>query len=463
MQPERTLRGLLRSADDLAARTISGSAGRISLRELAAGTSLGGHLPALSGRSVLLAMQDQLTAALALIELDGIASRMILCPPGLPQDHLVAVAAAAEAEMILRDAGTTGSEDLGIPHILTAETRISPGDVPNPFHETEWVLLTSGTTGPPKLVLHSLASLTGAIKPSSRSEPHPIWATFYDIRRYGGLQILLRALLNAGSMVLSGADETPAAHLARLGGCGITHISGTPSHWRRALMSGAAQKIAPRYIRLSGEIVDQAILDNLRATYPQASVGHAYASTEAGVGFDVNDGLEGFPASYLEAPDAEVEMKIEDGSLRIRSQRTASNFIGVGNIDLKGGDGFIDTGDIVERRGDRCYFVGRRGGIVNVGGLKVHPEEVESVINAHPDVRMSLVSARRNPITGAIVVADVVLAGKAEPDVARRDAIKTEILDICRESLAQHKVPVTIRFVPGLEVTAGGKLRRAHA
>ena len=59
----------------------------------------------------------------------------------------------------------------------------------------------------------------------------------------------------------------------------------------------------------------------------------------------------------------------------------------------------------------RYYFMGRRGGVINVGGLKVHPEEVEAVINAHPWVRMSLVKSRRNPITGAVVTADVVLQG----------------------------------------------------
>ena len=72
-------------------------------------------------------------------------------------------------------------------------------------------------------------------------------------------------------------------------------------------------------------------------------------------------------------------------------------------------EGFVDTGDALELRGDRYYFVGRRDGIINVGGLKVHPEEVEAVINRHPRVRMSLVRTRKNPITGALVVADVVL------------------------------------------------------
>jgi acyl-coenzyme A synthetase/AMP-(fatty) acid ligase len=221
--------------------------------------------------------------------------------------------------------------------------------------------------------------------------------------------------------------------------------------------------MAPGYVRLSGEIADQAVLDNLRAIYPQAGVGHAYASTEAGVGFDVNDGREGFPASYVEQGFGDVEMKVVDGSLRIKSRRLASLYVGRDGKALADGDGFVDSGDMLERRGDRYYFVGRRGGIINVGGQKVHPEEVEAVINGHRDVRMSLVSARRNPITGAIVVADVVLSEHARATGPAADTIKSEILQICRDQLAQHKVPVTIRFVPALAMTAGGKLSRADA
>ena len=72
-------------------------------------------------------------------------------------------------------------------------------------------------------------------------------------------------------------------------------------------------------------------------------------------------------------------------------------------------DGFVDTGDMLELRGDRYYFVGRRDGVINVGGLKVHPEEVEAVINRHPQVQDVAGAARKSPITGALVVADVVL------------------------------------------------------
>ena len=102
-----------------------------------------------------------------------------------------------------------------------------------------------------------------------------------------------------------------------------------------------------------------------------------------------------------------------------------------------------------------------RGGIINVGGLKVHPEEVEGVINRHPQVRMSLVHPRKSPITGAIVVAEVVLREEGAPE--RIGTLRGEILDLCRARLAQHKVPAMIRFVPALSVAASGKLERPHA
>src|SRR5213078_1376334 len=314
-------------------------------------------------------------------------------------------------------------------------------------HQTEWILLTSGTTGPPKLVVHTLASLAGAIREGHTLAGSAVWSTFYDIRRYGGLQIFLRALLSGGSLVLSSAGEALGDFLGRAGAHGVTHISGTPSHWRRALMSPAAHRIAPRYVRLSGEIADQAILDHLRACYPAARIAHAFASTEAGVAFDVDDGRAGFPASLLERPAGGVDLKVEAGSLRIRSARTATRYLETPGPPLVGRDGFVDTGDMVERRGGRLYFVGRRGG----------------VINGHPDVRMSLVRTRKNALTGALVVADVVLKAAADPANGRGAELEGEILRLCRDRLPRHKVPVAIHFVPALPVAPTGKLVRPDA
>jgi acyl-CoA synthetase (AMP-forming)/AMP-acid ligase II len=275
----------------------------------------------------------------------------------------------------------------------------------------------------------------------------------------------LRALIGGGSMVLSSALEPLEHFLLRASASGVTHISGTPSHWRRALMSPAAGRIAPWYIRLSGEVVDQAILDNLAAFYPKARIAHAFASTEAGVAFDVQDGIAGFPAGRVGQAGTDVDIMVEDGSLRIRSGRVATRYLGGEKPRLTDKDGFIDTGDLVTLRDGRYHFVGRRDGVINVGGQKVHPEEVEAVINRHPRVQMAIVKSRKSPVTGSIVVADIVArtgSGTAGGETGS-ETLQNEILDACQRALAPHKVPALIRLVPSLGVGASGKLARSGA
>src|SRR5438552_9936766 len=418
---DRSLWRRVGAAGWLTERALRSADGDVMLETLAHRSSLGGALERLRGRSVLIATRDQLPAALALIELDGVARRLVLATPDLSAEHLAYVTETAEIEAVVTDGP--------LPEVVTS--RVSTTVMGTTVLEaprarsvgSEWILLTSGTTGPPKMVVHTLASLTDPITPGGPVGAPAVWSTFYDIRRYGGLQIFLRAMVGGGSLVLSSATEATGDFLTRAGGSGVTHISGTPSHWRRALMSPSARAIGPRYVRLSGETADQAVLDRLRDGYPHASLGHAFASTEAGVAFEVDDGRAGFPAARIGQPGS-VELTIVDDSLRIRSGRTATRYLGAGAPPLRDADGFVDTGDMVERRGDRYYFVGRRDGIINVGGLKVHPEEVEAVINAHPRVRVSVVRTRRSPITGALVIADVVLNDGAPPAAAARAALE---------------------------------------
>jgi len=445
---------------ELKGRVICDARHNVSLTDILSHTCLDACRSKLSGRSVLLAMSGQLLSGLAMIELDGIARRMLLCPPDLNPDHLTALIADAEIDAVVTDQPERWA-DKSLPLVVSAGLPVTPARPTQAERATEWLMLTSGTSGVPKIVGHTLEGLSGAIVAEGAARGAPqVWATFYDIRRYGGLQIFLRAIIGGGSMVLSDSHETLADHVARLRARGVTHMSGTPSHWRKLLMSGSAASFAPRYVRLSGEIADQAVLDGLAQAFPNASVGHAYASTEAGVGFAVNDGCEGFPASLIGTNRDGVEMKVVDGSLRIRSKRAAHAYVGKAAAALTDPDGFVDTGDMVELRGDRYYFVGRRGGIINIGGLKVHPEEIEAVINRHASVRMSRAKSRRSPITGAIVVADVILTTGS---VDRAKDIRDEILADCRASLASHKVPAVIRFVDALDVTPAGKLARSDA
>ena len=395
----------LSATGNLPDRFLSGSAATVTFGDLLRGSSLSGRAEELRGRSVLVSTKDQFTAALALIELDGIARRLVLCPPDLPFEHFSFVFDSSAADAIVSDVATPRPEIPNVGSFITCSPKIVPANYDrNGPCETEWILLTSGTTGLPKLVVHTLASLTGAIQNDNASKCPVVWSTFYDIRRYGGLQIFLRAVLTGTSLVLSSAQESTAEFLARAGLHGVTHISGTPSHWRRALMSPSAHVIAPHYVRLSGEIADQAILNHLGTTYPQAGIAHAFASTEAGVAFEVTDGLAGFPASLM-GDGTDVKMRVEEDTLRIRSSRIAHRYLDNQAKPLSDADGFVDTGDMLELRDGRYYFTGRRDGVINIGGLKVHPEEVEAAINRHPEVRMSLVRKRKSPITGAIVVA----------------------------------------------------------
>src|ERR1700688_169571 len=454
-----TLRDYL--GPELKGRSISDARRVVSVTTILEQTCLVGRFGQLAGRSVLLAVADQLISALAMIEIDGVARRMLLCPPDLNADHIETLIDDAGIDAIVTDQPGRWA-DVGVYLVVAArapERAVKPA---KSERATEWLMLTSGTSGVPKIVGHTLEGLTGAIVAdgSARGTP-PVWATFYDIRRYGGLQIFLRAIIGGGSMVLTDPGEALADHVARLNAMRVTHISGTPSHWRKLLMSGSAAGLAPRYVRLSGEIADQAVLDGLKGAFPEASIGHAYASTEAGVGFAVNDGLEGFPASLLGQGGDGVEMNVEDGSLRIRSTRAAHAYVGRHAAALTDNDGFVDTGDMLELRGDRYHFVGRRGGIINIGGLKVHPEEIEAVINRHEEVRMSRARSRKSPITGAIVVADVILADGC--DLSRGDEIRKKILADCRAQLPSHKVPAMIKFVDALDITAAGKLARTDA
>src|SRR3984885_7593460 len=260
----------------LKGRTLSDARHSASLTDISDQTCLKGRLAELSGRSVLLAVSSQFLASLVMLEIDGIARRMLLCPPDLNTDHLQALIEDAEINAVITDQPDRFAA-LGIGLIVTTSEELQPATRGQTERATEWLMLTSGTSGLPKIVGHTLEGLTGAIVADGPARGvRPVWATFYDIRRYGGLQILLRAIIGGGSMVLSEPGEAIADYVARLRGHSVTHISGTPSHWRKLLMSGAASGFSPSYVRLSGEIADQAVLDGLIRAFPGASVGHAY-------------------------------------------------------------------------------------------------------------------------------------------------------------------------------------------
>src|SRR6185437_14428442 len=210
MPDAATLRGLI-ALGGAGAREISTRDHRLDLADFAARSAFGAARRRFAGRSVVLAVGDMAKAAAALIDLDGLARRILLCPPGFEAEKIAGAAALVEADGLAYDDEIAPPLTLDV--ALPVRLPLAPREADDaPRLATEWVLPTSGTSGPPKLAVHTLQTLVGAIAPA----PLQQWATFYDIRRYGGLQIFLRALSGQGSLRLASPAEPIEGFLDRL-------------------------------------------------------------------------------------------------------------------------------------------------------------------------------------------------------------------------------------------------------
>jgi acyl-CoA synthetase (AMP-forming)/AMP-acid ligase II len=321
------------------------------------------------------------------------------------------------------------------------------------------LISTSGTTGEPKLARHTIQGLFGRIRQPDSGRDRPRWLLTYDPATFGGMQVLLTALVSSAELVtVTHPVVTELAKQALL--FKPTHISGTPTFWRSFLLvlGERARTLSLRQITLGGEIADQTILDRLRENFPAAALIHIYASTEAGALFAVRDGRAGFPAKWLETGVDGVELRIQDGMLRVRSPRTMLGYVNLDSFGVLGGDGWLATGDLVEHLGDRVVFGGREDLLLNVGGAKVRPEEVEAALLALPEVADARVYGVPNPVTGMIVAAEIVPAGEGGEDFLRRS-----ILAQMRARLDTHKVPRVLRFVESITVSTAGKKGRSQS
>lgn len=295
-------------------------------------------------------------------------------------------------------------------------------------------LLTSGTTGRPKQVGHTLASLTTV----QSDQPARTWLCPYTPGAYAWWQVVTLGLSHPGQdLVLVEPDELEdwprlaAEH-------GVTAASGTPTFWRQALLrSGEAISRVPlAQLTLGGEPVDQAILDQLHAVFPTARLSWIYASSEAGAAIAVHDGRAGFPVTWLDrhSPDRPV-VSVVDGELVLASPHRGD-----------GVEAVLHTGDRVEVVDDRVLIIGRiASDEINVGGSKVSAAAVRQVLLDHPWVRWAAVRGRKAPLVGTVVAAEVVL----DPDRADRPTaeVEAELGRHCREHLADYAVPRRIRVL----------------
>jgi acyl-coenzyme A synthetase/AMP-(fatty) acid ligase len=196
-------------------------------------------------------------------------------------------------------------------------------------------------------------------------------------------------------------------------------------------------------ITLGGEICDAAILRVLRSRFPTSRITQIYAATEIGVIFSVHDGQPGFPALWLDSGTKDCKLRVAaDNTLEVARKYTTDK------------DGWMNTGDVVERIDDRVFFRGRRSGLVNIGGNKVYPEEVESVVALVEGVQSVLVSSRASSMMGSLLEALVVPTESAPPNLAERIRMH------CQQNLPRFKQPAFIKIVSELPTSANGKIVR---
>ncbi len=405
-------------------------------------TALRQHYSRYFNLPVALSTQDRLSFVLHLVALDGWVSRILLLPSSISKN---------DSSEILQRAGI--SDVLGGDEASSTPDDGSAGADSGAGIETRWVIATSGTTSVPKLIDHTLNTLTRSVSVSQGELSDLVWGTLYEFDRFAGLQVFLQALFSGATLV----ECSSRAFVER---CGelvrekVTALSATPSMWRKLIMQGDIKNCRLKQITLGGEIADGSILSALRSAYGDARIVHIYASTEAGVGFSVSDGLPGFPATWLQE-ERPVELRIGgNGNLLIRTQLMATCEAVEASTDA---EGFFDTGDIVRIEGDRVVFMGRSSGAINVGGLKVLPEEVECVIREVPGVDDVVVTAKESALVGQIVSATVV------PSNQDRDSgveLKKAIRQHCASKLQKHKWPALVTFSEHLETSDAGKLRR---
>ncbi|WP_418357375.1 AMP-binding protein [Shewanella basaltis] len=320
-----------------------------------------------------------------------------------------------------------------------------------------YILATSGTTGTPKLASYSLSTLLATTKNDIKRGKEFTWGLAYDINRFAGLQVYLQALASGSTLVVPSNEASMSEVITLFASASVNCLSATPSFWRKLLMEPEHLSLSFKRITLGGEISNQSILSALELSYPTAAIIHIYASTEAGVGFAVKDKKEGFPSSYLtKESNLTCQLKIIDGNLWIKSANGCSRLV-KGELEIND-KGFINTGDMVRLLNHRVLFQGRESGSINVGGNKVMPEKVESLLEQHPYVVMAKVFSKKSPILGALVACEVIIDENAK--TLTTTEIKRELLSFCKESLQSFEVPALIKVVESIKTnTAGKKVR----
>jgi|TARA_B110000858_G_C17798671_1_gene473936 acyl-CoA synthetase (AMP-forming)/AMP-acid ligase II len=413
-------------------------------------------IPRSIGKSVILYFYDITKLISTMVLLDGYVETLCPISEQIDDDDLKHIILQKKFDVVITDIPLVNL-DLFIKYKISIYTfdklNLNINKKDELFQkQTKWLVPTSGTTSKPKLVQHTISSLTAsAVSSKVEKREIEVWGLFYDPTRYAGYQVLFKSLLNGHTLVAPSLSKSIADRVQVCIDKKVTHISATPTLWRKILMCPLAKKMALKKIVLGGEAADQPTLDALRKMYPKSKITHVYASTEAGAAMSVSDGLAGFPIFFLDNNDAKIKMKIEDNHLYLKSTAAASSYIG--QEKFQNSDGWINTGDLVTKNNDRFFVIGRANGVINIGGDKVFPEKVRHILLELKEVEDVFIYGKKNPFTGMLLVADI----KISSDTDHKSAEQL-IKNFIKESIPVTHQPKIIRIVNEIETNSTGKV-----
>ena len=285
-------------------------------------------------------------------------------------------------------------------------------------------LKTSGTTGVPKEIA---VRLSDRVK-STKQDPDARWLMCYQAGKWAWVSLTLHAVASSGSIVIP-SNLSPLAILD----AGIkdmaTHIGLTPSMFRLMMLAEPSNvaKLPIKQVTLGGEYATQALLDSVMQVWPKARVTHVLATTETGDICSASDGKEGFPWP--------------------RVQRAGGSLSSEGELLVHG----APTGDFWELADDRMVFLGRREEIINVGGIKVSPIQVEAAALEVPGVTGAAAFPLSSLILGQMVGLEV--SGLVSEGEVRR-ALHGMLPKVAR--------PALVRVVSHIELSDAGKTMRRN-
>ena len=310
------------------------------------------------------------------------------------------------------------------------------------------ILFSSGTTGKPKVMIQNLTKIISSIKaPRRQKSLRFIILLMFD--HIGGLNTLFNCLINGSPFVIP-KDRNPSLVISIINKHQVNILPTTPTFLNLFMMDESFNYDNLKSLKLityGTERMSGVILNKLNLNLPRVKLLQTFGTSETGI---LKTQSKSSNSLFFKIVDDEKEFKIEGDELYLRSKTQVNGYVNHSNDNfLK--DGWYATGDLVESDEEGYIkIIGRKNKIINVGGLKVLPKEIEDVINLVNGVYDSTVFSERNNLVGNIVCAKIFTQSENIKE------LKSEIKSICRKNLDKYKVPVKLYFEK-LEMSNRGK------